>query len=95
MIDFIWSLGIYNCDKDHRAVEKSDIKNVIFSILGINMLKFSEKYWNLFTITSKIGQNFDIYFFMIDFIWSLGIYNCDKDHREVEKSDIKMFFSLF
>ena len=62
------------------------------------MLKFSEKYRNLFEITSKlvqIGQNFDIYFFMIDFIWSLGIYNCDKDHRAVEKSDIKNFFSLF
>ena len=43
----------------------------------------------------KIGQNFDIYFFTIDFIWSLGIYNCYKDHREVEKSDIKKFFSLF
>ena len=53
-IDFIWSLGIYNCDKDHREVEKSDIKTVFFIILGINMLKFSGKYWNLFAITSKL-----------------------------------------
>ena len=48
-IAFIWSLGIYNCYKDHREVEKSDIKK-FFIILGINMLKFSKKYWNLFVL---------------------------------------------
>ena len=94
MIDFIWSLGIYNCDKDHRAVEKSDIKLVFFIILGINMLKFSEEILKFICNYFKIVQTFDIYFFMIDFIWSLGIYNCDKDHREAEKSDIKKIFSL-
>ena len=58
------------------------------------MLKFSEKFWNLFAITSKLLKFW--YLFLYDWFYrSLGIYNCDKDHRAVEKSDIKKFFSLF